>query len=202
MASSGSEHSPYPFDHGSLLSQLNSNRRNVEPQPLAQGGLPTQEQQHQHHRALQHEMPSGSQPPSPDNVSKQVHKATSQDTDPCHSSPSSPLSRSAISFDAADNPQCGAFETRPLDEPGCFVLVPVGYITNEKVRRTVKNYSNDLGGIPGRKPRRAMDESEREAIKLNRKFGVCLRCKLFKEKVAPPFFPFQCIRWRTGILTP
>lgn len=187
LAFSGSElpcHSPYAFDHRSSLSQLNFNRRNVEPQPLTRDDPPTQGQQH---HALQYEMSSGSRLPSPAGVGEPAHGATPLNTNPCPSSPSSSL-RSAISFDAGDDPQCGAFETRPLEEPGCFVLVPVGYITNEKVRRTSQSYSKDLKGIPGRRPRRAMDESEREAIKLNRKFGVCLRCKFFKEKASSPVY--------------
>lgn len=74
-------------------------------------------------------------------------------------------------------------EEAGLDFPGCYVLVPT---TEDSIA------SSEIAIVEGPEPglistkknfRRPMVESERQAIKLNRKFGVCLRCKMFKERV-------------------
>lgn len=73
-------------------------------------------------------------------------------------------------------------EEAGLDFPGCYVLVPTteGPTTSEA---TVIE-GPEPGLISTKKNlRRPMVESERQAIKLNRKYGVCLRCKMFKERV-------------------
>lgn len=78
-------------------------------------------------------------------------------------------------------------EEAGLDFPGCYVLVP----TTEG--STASGHTVIEGPEPGlistkKNFRRPMVESERQAIKLNRRYGVCLRCKMFKERVYHPMF--------------
>lgn len=76
-------------------------------------------------------------------------------------------------------------ETCPLDVPGCYVLVPAALNPTENTRtadQDAKNYRDKKAFTTKKGSRKPIDESERQAIKLNRKLGVCLRCKLFKEK--------------------
>ena len=71
-------------------------------------------------------------------------------------------------------------EEAGLDFPGCYVLVPF---------EDPANSDSQAGGTEPsvvstkKSQRRPMEESERAAIKMNRKNGVCLRCKIFKERV-------------------
>lgn len=73
-------------------------------------------------------------------------------------------------------------EEAGLDFPGCYVLVPTAEGPSTSEATVVEG--PEPGLISTKKNfRRPMVESERQAIKLNRKYGVCLRCKMFKERV-------------------
>lgn len=77
-------------------------------------------------------------------------------------------------------------EEAGLDFPGCYVLVPT---TEGPTAETAVIEGPEPGLISTKKNfRRPMVESERQAIKLNRKYGVCLRCKMFKERVHDSWF--------------
>lgn len=74
-------------------------------------------------------------------------------------------------------------EEAGLDFPGCYVLVPTTEDSTASSETAIVE-GPEPGLISTKKNfRRPMVESERQAIKLNRKFGVCLRCKMFKERV-------------------
>lgn len=78
-------------------------------------------------------------------------------------------------------------EEAGLDFPGCFVLVPTTEGSAGSGQTVIEG--PEPGLIATRKNfRRPMGESERQAIKLNRRYGVCLRCKMFKERVCDPVF--------------
>lgn len=78
-------------------------------------------------------------------------------------------------------------EEAGLDFPGCFVLVPTTEGTTGSGQTVIEG--PEPGLISTKKNfRRPMGESERQAIKLNRRYGVCLRCKMFKERVYDPIF--------------
>lgn len=76
-----------------------------------------------------------------------------------------------------------SLETCSLEEPGCYVLIPTGCKSDSDAKQSSEDskYNKDKKSLL-KKNRKPMKDSEREAIKLNRKLGVCLRCKLFKEK--------------------
>lgn len=80
----------------------------------------------------------------------------------------------------------GGLATCKLDEPGCYILVPPD--SEEASSPAQGNRGRGLRkAMSARKPsKKPADESERYAIKMNRKFGVCIRCKISKEKVSPP----------------
>lgn len=84
-------------------------------------------------------------------------------------------------------------EEAGLDFPGCFVLVPTMATEGSMGSGNTVIEGPEPGLISTKKNiRRPMAESERQAIKLNRRYGVCLRCKMFKEKVyGSIFYNFQ-----------
>lgn len=78
-------------------------------------------------------------------------------------------------------------EEAGLDFPGCYVLVPTTEGSTASGQTIIEG--PEPGLISTKKNfRRPMGESERQAIKLNRRYGVCLRCKMFKERVYDPMF--------------
>ncbi|KAI5794831.1 hypothetical protein FPQ18DRAFT_328492 [Pyronema domesticum] len=110
------------------------------------------------------------------------------------SASSSSLKRPATLGPASDALRRQALEHRPIEEPGIpadnihpyvHVLVPTGHHDRDGACRSPDDARHlaEKKPVPARKGyRKPMDESERQAIKQNRKYGVCLRCKLFKER--------------------
>ncbi|KAI5806288.1 hypothetical protein EDC01DRAFT_609618, partial [Geopyxis carbonaria] len=102
-----------------------------------------------------------------------------------------------------------SFETLPESDigfPGCYVLVPSQEPPHILHSRRLSEPR--MSGV-SRRTRRPMADSDRAAVKKNRRFGVCLRCKMFKEKCrgADPDQGIPCERcsslkiWR-GICVP
>lgn len=90
------------------------------------------------------------------------------------STPSPKLRRSSLKT-------CELGETG-LGFPGCYVLVPTADSPPDSGSQSGDGPEPSL--VSAKKSvRRPMEEAERAAIKLNRKLGVCLRCKIFKERV-------------------
>lgn len=73
-----------------------------------------------------------------------------------------------------------------LDFPGCFVLVPADAEDHDSLYPDNTHDLQEPKLLTTNKKiyRRPMGDNERAAIKLNRKNGVCLRCKVFKERVS------------------
>lgn len=81
-------------------------------------------------------------------------------------------------------------EEAGLDFPGCYVLVPTTEGSASSGQTVIEG--PEPGLISTKKNfRRPMGESERQAIKLNRRYGVCLRCKMFKERVYDSIYALQ-----------
>jgi len=101
---------------------------------------------------------------------------------------SSPQGSTSPSNSGSDSPLRGPLETCQLDEPGCYVLVPFGTNRDDNTGTTGTAKSKDARrAMSGRGTnRRRTDETERQAIRRNRKHGVCIRCKIYKEKVSSP----------------
>ncbi|CAZ82073.1 unnamed protein product [Tuber melanosporum] len=78
-----------------------------------------------------------------------------------------------------------------LGFPGCFVLVPTADSPPDSESQSGDGPEPSL--VSAKKSvRRPMEEAERAAIKLNRKLGVCLRCKIFKERCRGGFPCDRC----------
>lgn len=143
---------------------------------------------HHHHHAHRYEdVPCGSPSTSPADENSPLYPAMSQGdpaTPRLPTSPGTSLDHTA-SFATSDISGREALETCPLEEPGCYVLVPTGLSPDEGNKPSDDpKFFREKKIMPARKGfRKPMEEAERQAIKLNRKQGVCLRCKLFKEKV-------------------
>lgn len=132
-----------------------------------------------HYHSPRYEAMSCGSPPIDD--PPVIYQPTSQ-----QDSPDPQLSISdTSSFDVDMISEIATLATCRLEDPGCYVLVPMG-LSPDEANKTSEDpkYLRDKKTIPTRKgTRKPMEEAERQAIKLNRKMGVCLRCKLFKEKV-------------------
>jgi hypothetical protein len=107
--------------------------------------------------------------------------------------PDSPPERSLDNSTATDQEEEEALQTRTLAGPGCYVLVPPNHVPGENTRHVDDaKYHREKKVLSAKKGfRKPVDEAERQAIKLNRKLGVCLRCKIFKEK-ASLTVPLDC----------
>jgi hypothetical protein len=179
----GSYPYPLPPDHRNTNARGD---RDVDPHPLAPTSQRNTERQ-QDHCAPRYEEPSGDTLIST-NVCPDFQTAPLADpVAPRLPGPSSsPLRRPATVSPASANSRRDEFVTCQLDEPGCYVLVPTsGQNSDESTRTTEARYYREKKINPSKKVfRKPMDETERQAIKFNRKVGVCLRCKLFKEKVS------------------
>ncbi|PWW80523.1 hypothetical protein C7212DRAFT_164996 [Tuber magnatum] len=78
-----------------------------------------------------------------------------------------------------------------LGFPGCYVLVPTADSPPDSESQSGDGPEPSL--VSAKKSvRRPMEEAERAAIKLNRKLGVCLRCKIFKERCRGGFPCDRC----------
>ncbi|RPA99491.1 hypothetical protein L873DRAFT_1828020 [Choiromyces venosus 120613-1] len=78
-----------------------------------------------------------------------------------------------------------------LGFPGCYVLVPTADSPPDSGSQSGDGPEPSLVSAK-KNVRRPMEEAERAAIKLNRKLGVCLRCKIFKERCRGGFPCDRC----------
>ncbi|KAF8247772.1 hypothetical protein K440DRAFT_550521 [Wilcoxina mikolae CBS 423.85] len=180
--------SPYRLDLRVSPSQRHNNARDdrdVDPLPLAPIGVPRTSERQQDYCAPGYHEPSGSPTLSSANARAAFQTISQADSvaPRLPSRSSSPLRRPATLSPASDNSRQEELETCQLDEPGCYVLVPTsGQNPDDNNRSNEAKHYRDKKNPTKKGYRKPMDESERQAIKLNRKVGVCLRCKLFKEK--------------------
>jgi hypothetical protein len=100
--------------------------------------------------------------------------------------PDSPQEQSISYSTTSEQSYREALETCPLEEPGCYVLVPTSAGPEENTRHVDDaKYHREKKVLSAKKGfRKPVDEAERQAIKLNRQLGVCLRCKMYKEKAS------------------
>lgn len=93
----------------------------------------------------------------------------------------------------ADSRRRSSLETFPesgINFPGCYILVPTTGEGNDPALSQSGEGSHkdgeafgDAGKLVTKKARRPMADAERAEIRRNRKHGVCVRCKMFKERV-------------------
>lgn len=109
----------------------------------------------------------------------------------------SPGHQSHAVYERRESLQLETFAESGTNFPGCFILVPS--TEPEDTLSAPHTFANHQTGdlnmekprhLNTKKVRRPLPEAERAEIRKNRKQGVCVRCKMFKERVC--HLPFVC----------
>ncbi|KAL7275590.1 hypothetical protein RUND412_001468 [Rhizina undulata] len=118
---------------------------------------------------------------------------------PSNASPTSLPNESPSSCFEVVKLQRSSLKTCELDEvelafPGCYVLVPTSEDDPPASDANAICKEGSTARLTSTKKsfRKPMGDRERALVKLNRKFGVCLRCKMFKERCRGGFPCERC----------